>query len=103
MTAMELITKGVEQSEVAYIASGTLRCGSLLKIVDAMMELSFGESVFEGNPGKQLSALGYGASVRLASDRGSKYTQEELMQPVLNEQAGYDKIYMMHQFFLRIF
>jgi len=80
MTAVELIEKGVEQ---------------LLRIIDAMSELSFGEPVFEGAPGDQLSALGYRASVKLANDRGSKYTQEELMQSVLNEQTGYDKIYMM--------
>ena len=79
MTAVELIEKGVEQ----------------LRIIDAMSELSFGEPVFEGAPGDQLSALGYRASVKLANDRGSKYTQEELMQSVLNEQTGYDKIYMM--------
>jgi len=95
MTAVELIEKGVEQSEGAYVASGVLRCGSLLRIIDAMSELSFGEPVFEGAPGDQLSALGYRASVKLANDRGSKYTQEELMQSVLNEQTGYDKIYMM--------
>ena len=59
-----------------------------------MMELSFGELVFDGTPGEKLSAYGYSASVKLANDRGSKYTQEEMMQSVLNEQSGYDKIYM---------
>jgi len=94
MTPMELITKGTNEAELAYIASGALRCGSLLRIIDTMMELSFGEPVFEGAPGKKMSGLGYNISVALANDRGSKYTKEELMQSVLNEQSGYDKIYM---------
>ena len=59
-----------------------------------MMELSFGESVFDGAPGEKMSAYGYSGSVKLANDWGSKYTQEEMMQSVLNEQSGYDKIYM---------
>lgn len=94
MTPMELITKGVEQEEGAYIASGALRCGSLLTLIDTMMELSFGEPVFDGSPGKKMSGIGYNISVALANKRGSKYTKEELMQSVLNEQSGYDKIYM---------
>ena len=94
MTPMELITKGTNEAELAYFASGALRCGSLLALIDTMMELSFGEPVFEDAPGNKMSSLGYNISVALANNRGSKYTKEELMQSVLNEQSGYDKIYM---------
>jgi len=93
-TPMELILKGSEEVEAAYVASGFLRCGSLLTLIDTMMELSFGEPVFDGNPGKKMSGLGYNVSVKLASDRGSKFTDQELMHSVANEQAGYDKIYI---------
>ena len=93
-TPMELIKKGGEEIEATYIASGFLRCGSLLTLIDTMMELSFGEPVFDNYPGKKMSGLGYNVSVKLAKKRGSKYTDQELMHSVANEQAGYDKIYM---------
>jgi hypothetical protein len=93
-TPMELILKGSEEIEATYIASGFLRCGSLLTLIDTMMELSFGEPVFDNYPGKKMSGLGYNVAVKLAKKRGSKYTDQELMHSVANEQAGYDKIYM---------
>ena len=93
-TPMELILKGTEETEAAYVASGFLRCGSLLTLIDTMMELSFGEPVFDSYPGKKLSGLGYNVSVTLAKKRESRYTDKELMHSVANEQAGYDEIYM---------
>ena len=93
-TPMELILKGTEETEAAYVASGFLRCGSLLTLIDTMMELSFGEPVFDSYPGKKLSGLGYNVSVTLTKKRESGYTDKELMHSVANEQAGYDEIYM---------
>ena len=59
-----------------------------------MLQVAFCDPVFDSYPGKKLSDLGFNVSVTLARKRDSKYTDQELMHSVANEQAGYDKIYM---------